>query len=56
MFFIGDEEEYRVGGGLIFELRDFVVKVMVVVKEFDNFDRIEDEEDEEREFLEVERK
>ncbi|KAG2258132.1 hypothetical protein Bca52824_077426 [Brassica carinata] len=56
LFLIGDEEEYRVGGGLISELRDPVVKAMAAAKEFDNLDRIEDEEDEERELLEAERK
>ncbi|CAA7060470.1 unnamed protein product [Microthlaspi erraticum] len=56
LFLIGDEEEYRVGGGLISELRDPVVKAMAATKEFDNLDRIEEEEDEERELLEAERK
>ncbi|KAF3497423.1 hypothetical protein DY000_02056389 [Brassica cretica] len=56
LFLIGDEEEYRVGGGLISELTDPVVKAMAAAKEFDNLDRIEDEEDEERELLEAERK
>lgn len=56
LFLIGDEEEYRVGGGLISELRDPVVKAMAAAKEFDNLDRIEDEEDEERELQEAERK
>ncbi|CAH8360381.1 unnamed protein product [Eruca vesicaria subsp. sativa] len=55
LFLIGDEEEYRVGGGLISELRDPVVKAMAAAKEFDNLDRIEEEEDEERELLEAER-
>ncbi|KAL0714579.1 hypothetical protein Bca4012_021558 [Brassica carinata] len=56
VFLIGDEEEYRVGGGLISELRDPVVKAMAAAKEFDNLDRIEEEEDEEREVQEAERK
>ncbi|KAJ0246829.1 hypothetical protein HA466_0173120 [Hirschfeldia incana] len=56
VFLIGDEEEYRVGGGLISELRDPVVKAMAAAKEFDTLDRIEEEEDEERELLEAERK
>ncbi|XP_010516249.1 PREDICTED: uncharacterized protein LOC104791940 [Camelina sativa] len=56
LFLIGDEEEYRVGGGLISELRDPVVKAMAATKEFDNLDRIEEEEDAERELQEAERK
>ncbi|ESQ44440.1 hypothetical protein EUTSA_v10006036mg [Eutrema salsugineum] len=56
LFLIGDEEEYRVGGGLISELRDPVVKAMAAAKEFDNLDRIEEEEDAERELQEAERK
>lgn len=56
LFLIGDEEEYRVGGGLISVLRDPVVKAMAATKEFDNLDRIEEEEDAERELEEAERK
>ena len=56
LFLIGDEDEYRVGGGLISELRDPVVKAMAAEKIFDNLDRIEDEEDAEKELLEAERK
>ncbi|KAF8102053.1 hypothetical protein N665_0201s0342 [Sinapis alba] len=56
VFLIGDEEEYRVGGGLISELRDPVVKAMAAAKEFDNLDWIEEEEDAERELQEAERK
>ncbi|XP_004307747.1 PREDICTED: uncharacterized protein LOC101309677 [Fragaria vesca subsp. vesca] len=56
LFLIGDEEEYKVGGGLISELRDPVVKAMAAEKIFDNLDQIEDEEDAERERLEAERK
>ncbi|XP_010517519.1 PREDICTED: uncharacterized protein LOC104792944 [Camelina sativa] len=56
LFLIGDEEEYRVGGGLISVLRDPVVKAMAATKEFDNLDRIEEEEDAERELQEAERK
>ncbi|XP_006294678.2 uncharacterized protein LOC17890137 [Capsella rubella] len=52
LFLIGDEEEYRVGGGLISVLRDPVVKAMAATKEFDNLDRIEEEEDAERELQE----
>ncbi|RAL52279.1 unnamed protein product [Cuscuta campestris] len=54
LFLIGDEEEYRVGGGLISELRDPVVKAMAASKEFEDLDEMEDEEDEERERQEAE--
>ncbi|KAF3582446.1 hypothetical protein DY000_02029747 [Brassica cretica] len=56
LYLIGDEEGYKVGGGLISELRDPVVKVMATTKEFDNLDRIEEEEVAERELQEAERK
>lgn len=56
LFLIGDEDEYRVGGGLISQLRDPVVKAMAATKEFDDLDRIEEEEDAERELQEAERK
>ncbi|ONI24867.1 hypothetical protein PRUPE_2G266500 [Prunus persica] len=56
LFLIGDEEEYKVGGGLIAELRDPVVKAMAATKEFDSLDQIEEEEDAERELQEAERK
>ncbi|KAJ4828474.1 hypothetical protein Tsubulata_047175 [Turnera subulata] len=56
LFLIGDENEYKVGGGLISELRDPVVKAMAAIKEFDDLDQIEEEEDEERERLEAEQK
>ncbi|KAE9608779.1 hypothetical protein Lal_00020218 [Lupinus albus] len=46
VFLIGDEEEYRVGGGLISELREPVVRAMAAAKEFDE---IEEREDAERE-------
>ena len=49
-------EEYRVGGGLISELRDPVVRAMAATKEFDDLDEIEEEEDAERERQETERK
>lgn len=55
LYVIGDEEEYRVGGGLISVLRDPVVKAMAATKEFDNLDEIEEEEDAERERQEAER-
>lgn len=56
IFLIGDDEEYRVGGGLINELRDPVVKAMAATKEFEDRDEKEDEEDAERELQEAERK
>ncbi|WVZ72421.1 hypothetical protein U9M48_020886 [Paspalum notatum var. saurae] len=49
LFLIGDEQEYKVGGGLISELRDPIVKAMAAEKEFDFLDEREDEEDEQRE-------
>lgn len=56
LYLIGNEKEYTVGGGLISDLRDPVVKAMAATKEFDDLDEIEDEEDAERERQEVERK
>lgn len=56
LYLIGDEEEYKVGGGLISELRDPVVKAMAATKEFDDLDQIEEKEDAERELQEAERK
>ncbi|KAJ9160496.1 hypothetical protein P3X46_025892 [Hevea brasiliensis] len=56
LFLIGDEDEYKVGGGLISELRDPVVKAMAASKEFDDLDQIEEEEDAARELQEAERK
>ncbi|KAL2339499.1 hypothetical protein Fmac_007439 [Flemingia macrophylla] len=56
LYLIGDEEEYRVGGGLISVLRDPVVKAMAATKEFDDLDEVEEEEDAERERQEAERK
>ncbi|KAL5711529.1 hypothetical protein ACHQM5_021973 [Ranunculus cassubicifolius] len=55
-YLIGDEVEYKVGGGLISELRDPIVKAMAAEKEFEALDDKEDEEDEEKELLEAERK
>lgn len=45
MYVIGDEAEYRVGGGLISVLRDPIVKAMAAQKEFKEHDEREDEED-----------
>lgn len=55
-YLIGDEKEYKVGGGLISELRDPLVKAMSATKEFDDLDQIEEEEDAARELEEAERK
>ncbi|WCJ20116.1 hypothetical protein M5689_002372 [Euphorbia peplus] len=54
LFIFGDEAEYKIGGGLIAELRDPVVKAMAATKEFDDLDRIEEEEDAEKELQEAE--
>ncbi|KAM0953836.1 putative tim21 IMS domain superfamily protein [Dioscorea sansibarensis] len=56
LFLIGNEEEYRIGGGLISELRDPIVKAMAAEKEFEVLDEKEEEEDEARELAEAERK
>lgn len=56
LFLIGDEDEYRIGGGLIGELRDPVVRAMAATKELEERDDIEAEEDEERELKEAEKK
>lgn len=56
LFLIGDEEEYRIGGGLIGELRDPVLKAMNAVKEFEDRDEKEDKEDAARELREAEQK
>lgn len=56
LFLIGDETEYKVGGGLISELRDPIVKAMAAAKEFDELDKIEEEQDAQRELQEAERK
>ncbi|KAG9443307.1 hypothetical protein H6P81_014647 [Aristolochia fimbriata] len=56
LFLIGDETEYQIGGGLISELRDPIVKAMAAEKEFDALDEKEEEEDAEREIQEAERK
>ncbi|KAL3834731.1 hypothetical protein ACJIZ3_009467 [Penstemon smallii] len=54
LYLIGDEEEYRIGGGLISELRDPVVKALAAEQEFEARDEKEDEEDAERELQEAE--
>ncbi|GAB2288050.1 hypothetical protein Dimus_022395 [Dionaea muscipula] len=56
LFLVGDEEEYRIGGGLVGELRDPMVKAMAATKEFEKLEEIEEEEEVEREMQEAERK
>nr|CAD1839900.1 unnamed protein product [Ananas comosus var. bracteatus] len=56
LFLVGNEEEYKVGGGLISELRDPIVKAMAAEKEFDDLDQKEEEEDEKKEREEAERR
>ncbi|CAI0457327.1 unnamed protein product [Linum tenue] len=56
LFLIGDDEEYKIGGGIIGELRDPVIRAMSATKEFDDLDQIEEQEDAERELQEAERK
>lgn len=56
LYLNGDEEEYRVGDGLIAELRDPIVKAMAATKELEEIDDIEAEEEAEQELQEAERK
>ncbi|KAK9670146.1 hypothetical protein RND81_13G180900 [Saponaria officinalis] len=56
IFLVGGEDEYRIGGGLIAELRDPVIHAMAATKELEEKDDIEAEEDEVRELQEAERK
>jgi len=56
LFLVGDEQEYKVGGGLISELRDPILKAMAAEKEFDYLDEREDAEDERREREEAEKR
>eukprot|EP00249_Psilotum_nudum_P027157 c34522_g1_i1 orf=114-1433(+) len=46
IYLIGDEVEYKVGGGLISELRDPILKAMAAQKQFDDEDEKEDVDDE----------
>ncbi|BBN01689.1 hypothetical protein MPTK1_2g09490 [Marchantia polymorpha subsp. ruderalis] len=55
LFLIGDEDEYKVGGGLISELRDPMVVAMAAQKEFEELD-IREEEEDERKQAEAEQK
>lgn len=54
IFLIGDEGEYKIGGGLISELRDPIVKAMAAEKEFEDQDEKEEEDDKQREIEEEE--
>lgn len=56
LFVVGDEKEYKVGGGLVSELRDPIVAAMAAEKEFDDLDEKEQEEDEQREREEAEKR
>lgn len=56
LFLAGDEKEYQVGGGLISELRDPIVKAMAAEEEFEDLDQKEEEEDAIREQEEAERR
>ncbi|CAN6469505.1 unnamed protein product [Victoria cruziana] len=56
LFLVGNDEEYKIGGGLISELRDPIIKAMAAEKEFEDLDQKEEEEDAERELQEEERK
>ncbi|XP_024395053.1 uncharacterized protein [Physcomitrium patens] len=50
VYLIGDENEYRVGGGLISDLRDPIVKAMAAQKEFEERDEKEEQDDLRREW------
>ncbi|XP_026658439.1 uncharacterized protein LOC103702159 isoform X3 [Phoenix dactylifera] len=56
LFLVGDDKEYQVGGGLISELRDPIVKAMAAEKEFEDLDEKEEEEDAIREQEEAQRR
>ncbi|KAG6518529.1 uncharacterized protein LOC122056593 [Zingiber officinale] len=56
LFLVGDEQEYKVGGGLISELREPIVKAMAAEKEFEDLDQEEEKADEIRELQEAEQK
>lgn len=45
LYIVGDEVEYRVGGGLISQLRDPILKAMAAQKEFEAQDEKEEEEE-----------
>ncbi|CAM6091319.1 unnamed protein product [Calypogeia fissa] len=51
----GHEEEYKIGGGLMHELRDPIVAAMAAQKELEELD-IKEEEDDERKAMEAEHK
>jgi len=54
VYLVGDEAEYRVGGGLISVLRDPIVKAMAAQKEFEERDEKEEEEELQQEWEEEE--
>lgn len=54
IFLIGNEEEYKIGGGLISVLRDPIVKAMAAEKEFEDQDEKEEEDDKQKELEEEE--
>lgn len=56
LFLVGDEQEYKVGGGLISELREPIVKAMAAEKEFEDLDQEEEKADMIRELQEEEQK
>lgn len=56
LFLVGDEQEYKVGGGLISELREPIVKAMAAEKEFEDLDQEEEKADQIRELQEEEQK
>ncbi|XP_074588377.1 uncharacterized protein LOC141844244 [Curcuma longa] len=56
LFLVGDEQEYKVGGGLISELREPIVKAMAAEKEFEDLDQEEEKADKIRELQEEEQK
>lgn len=49
LFLVGDELEYKVGGGLLGQLRDPIFKAMAAQEEFDAQDEKEEEEEEKAE-------
>lgn len=51
IFLVGDEKEYTVGGGLISELREPIIKAMAAQKEFEEEDEREADEEERQELL-----
>jgi hypothetical protein len=48
LYVVGDEAEYKIGGGLMHELRDPIIKAMAAQKELEELDIKEEEDDERR--------